>query len=245
MDTAKCSYCDNPIYWVNMCLDCLEDLRNYIKKPMKKKVLKTEKTNVVKEKVQYVSDWIKNTIHDRGCVLLNNIYVNKMVHIQCCCGSEHFKLMNNKKSSPLCKDCIKNYYKLNCKKINLKDPNYVKNKRRFTIKHSKTVYKMYTNGSNKYYDKVGYCGADLKRHIESNPDFLRCKEIGLSIDHIYPLSAFFDVGIDDPKVINHLSNLRPSTKSENSTKRDKYNKLDFYEWLKSIGYDTSNLIRLD
>jgi hypothetical protein len=71
---------------------------------------------------------------------------------------------------------------------------------------------------------LGYTKHDLIKNIEFQ--FL----IGMNwenygewhIDHIVPISYFFSVGVDDPKKINALSNLRPLWAKENLSKGKKH-----------------------
>jgi len=70
---------------------------------------------------------------------------------------------------------------------------------------------------------VGYSTVELKQHLEKQ--FVK----GMSwenygewhIDHIVPLSHFIKNGIDDPAIVNALTNLRPIWAKDNMAKSSK------------------------
>ena len=57
------------------------------------------------------------------------------------------------------------------------------------------------------------------------------------IDHIFPISAFFEHGITDLKLINHLENLQPLSQKDNNEKSAKYNTNQFKRWLSKVQAD--------
>lgn len=71
---------------------------------------------------------------------------------------------------------------------------------------------------------MGYKKEDLVNHIESIfEDGMSWDNYGeWHIDHIKPISAFLSEGVDDPKVINALSNLQPLWAFDNLSKGSKY-----------------------
>lgn len=54
------------------------------------------------------------------------------------------------------------------------------------------------------------------------------------IDHIIPVKAFVENGITDPRVVNHLSNLRPMLASENLSKSWKYDIDEFEAYMQKF-----------
>ena len=87
----------------------------------------------------------------------------------------------------------------------------------------------------RFEDVTGFSREDLVAWIESQ--FVEGMTWGnTSIDHIIPVVAFVDHGIDDLKVINHLSNLRPMFRLENISKGCRYNDVDFFSYLKTVNY---------
>jgi len=47
---------------------------------------------------------------------------------------------------------------------------------------------------------------------------------------------FFEHGVLDIKLVNHLDNLHPMNAGENLSKHDKYDKRAFFKWLNEHGY---------
>lgn len=84
-------------------------------------------------------------------------------------------------------------------------------------------------------DMLGYSPAALQEHITSHPNWDRVRTGRWAIDHIFPIQAFQDYGVDDIKLINCLENLRPLTQRENNQKRDRYDRAKFERWLKAKG----------
>ena len=70
---------------------------------------------------------------------------------------------------------------------------------------------------------LGYTKEDLRDHIEKKfKDGMSWENRGKwHIDHIVPIKHFLDNGIDDPKIINSLSNLQPLWAEENLAKSSK------------------------
>lgn len=79
---------------------------------------------------------------------------------------------------------------------------------------------------------LGYNALELRRHIQSHPNWDRCKKGVWHIDHIFPVKAFLDHNITSPKIINALDNLQPLPGPENLTKNDKYDLWAFKSWLR-------------
>lgn len=72
-------------------------------------------------------------------------------------------------------------------------------------------------------DLLGYTSFELVSHIEKQfkKGMSWDSRADWHIDHIVPISWFLNVGENDPKVINALTNLRPLWASENLEKSDK------------------------
>lgn len=82
------------------------------------------------------------------------------------------------------------------------------------------------------YEILGYTPQELVNHL----NIKELKDLdGMEIDHIFPIKAFVDYGITDPKIINALDNLQLITKEQNGPngKWDKYDKKEFHEYLKN------------
>lgn len=87
---------------------------------------------------------------------------------------------------------------------------------------------------------LGYDWNELREHIFNHPNWnLLQDKNAYHVDHIFPIQAFLDYGIKDPKIICALENLQPMDKGENMKKNRYYDKLKFEEYLKSKGiYDS-------
>lgn len=84
-------------------------------------------------------------------------------------------------------------------------------------------------------DLLGYSYKDLQKHITDHANYKKVKGGKWHIDHIFPIKAFVDFGIDDLKIINCLDNLRPITAEANLKKSACYNKCLFVKWLNKRG----------
>lgn len=103
--------------------------------------------------------------------------------------------------------------------------NRYKNDLRFRISSSiRGMLHRCFKGSDNYYMKLGFTFEQLKDRIEYNfKDGMNWDNYGeWVIDHKKPLSLFLKQGINDPKLINMLSNLQPLWKQENGSKGCKF-----------------------
>lgn len=121
------------------------------------------------------------------------------------------------------------------------DREYIELRRTMHIRYKSLIRNMLKSlnykKDNKSIDLVGYSSDELKNslNITSKEDL-----DGKHIDHIFPVSAFIQYGITDPKIINSLDNLQLLDATENMSKGDKYNKKDFEEYLKNKGVLNAN-----
>ncbi len=98
-----------------------------------------------------------------------------------------------------------------------------------------TLKKFNNNKTCKTEKMLGYSALDLKKFIENHPNWNNVKNKKWSIDHIFPIKAFWDYGISDPTIINGLDNLQPLCHNENVKKNCKYDVFLFEDWLKNKG----------
>lgn len=72
--------------------------------------------------------------------------------------------------------------------------------------------------------QLGYSHIELKNHLESLfKDGMSWDNYGeWHIDHIKPIKAFLDEGVDDPAIVNSLNNLAPLWAKENLSKGSSY-----------------------
>jgi len=149
-----------------------------------------------------------------------------------------FKLAYHKKYREANIENIRQYREANKKYLNEYDRAYRKERRRtdpeykLTIKMRRMLRRVIevTNETKKSstFKILGYTSSDLKSHIESQflPGMTWDNTDEWHIDHIYPISRFIKEGIEDPKIINSLENLRPMWKIDNLSKGN----LTFEEW---------------
>jgi hypothetical protein len=85
------------------------------------------------------------------------------------------------------------------------------------------------------FDMIGYTNIELREHLQITFD----KDLqGKHVDHIFPINAFYSMGITDPKIINALDNIQLLDAFENISKSDKYDQEEFEAYLttRNIGF---------
>jgi hypothetical protein len=83
---------------------------------------------------------------------------------------------------------------------------------------------------------LGYDWNDLKTYILNHPNWEKLSDkISYHVDHVFPVKAFLDYGIKDPKIICALENLQPLDKGVNMKKNRHYDKQEFEAYLRSKG----------
>lgn len=89
----------------------------------------------------------------------------------------------------------------------------------------KCIRRCMNNKTDRTHNILGYDKSELVARIESNflPGMTWNNYGEWHIDHIKPISAFIREGVKDPRIINHLSNLRPLWAFDNLSKGKKYN----------------------
>jgi hypothetical protein len=84
---------------------------------------------------------------------------------------------------------------------------------------------------------LGYSFEELQKHVYGHKNWGSVKNSLWHLDHIFPIRAFIDYGINDIKLINCLDNLQPLSCEENIKKNDNYSREEFEEWLKEREYE--------
>lgn len=82
---------------------------------------------------------------------------------------------------------------------------------------------------------LGYAPIELRKHIESFPEWNNLKNKNWHLDHIFPVIAFVKNKVTDIKLINSFDNIRPVLAEVNLKKNDKYDKNKFKFWLANRG----------
>jgi 5-methylcytosine-specific restriction endonuclease McrA len=78
---------------------------------------------------------------------------------------------------------------------------------------------------------LGYTPEQLQEHILNHPNMASLQGKEWHVDHIFPIQAFLDHGIEDLRLINALDNLQPLEGSENISKGDGYDTEQFLKWM--------------
>lgn len=170
----------------------------------------------------------------QGCKLVGH-YVNNYTPVQyiCSCGNESKIRLFALQKGQRCRSCNKNkgenHYKWNPNRDAVELLKVLQRRSRHLL-----LYSLKKTGQKKTYKKaymLGYSPAQLRSHLESFPDWTTLKLSEWHIDHIFPVKAFVDHGIQDIKLINCLENLRPVSASFNLKKNSSYDEQDFLIWL--------------
>lgn len=192
------------------------------------------KRSAARRRVSY--EYVCNYFQQEGCSLLEDEYKNATTKMQyiCTCGREATTTWSRFKNGSRCKRCwsereskermnpdreLVAFNKLVARRCNSMLRRVL---RGFSRKKSATSEKI-----------VGYSHRDLQNRLSTHPSFTALKDKKWVIDHVFPIKAFADHGIDDMKIINCLENLRPLSHSENAVKNDYYVECDFLYWVES------------
>lgn len=186
-------------------------------------------------------EYVYNCFKGQGCELLEKEYKNRNMKMKyrCSCGDINKITFSNFKQGRRCKKCGiakisgDNNYKW------IKDRKKVKENYKFRKKcHNllqRTLRKTNQRKTDKTYKLLGYDSSDLQNYIYNHSNWDIAKNKDFHLDHIFPIKAFLDYNIKDIKLINNLDNLQLLSKRENLSKRDKYDRKDFENWLISKG----------
>jgi hypothetical protein len=194
-------------------------------------------------KMQFKSDelllnkykkYIKVEIHDLK--ILRNFKEGRTgLQFKCACGEVVQKRPSEFKISQKCRKCA--YKNITGEKNHMwvADKNkmrmefLVRKKMGHFLRRPFEVSK--TNKNNKTFEILGYTNKDLINYMESFSTWEQLKNTKWVIDHIFPVKAFFDYKIYDPKIISCLENLQPMEFYENLKKGDNYCQSEFENWL--------------
>ena len=107
------------------------------------------------------------------------------------------------------------------------------------LRHCRKSFR--TNKTDRAHKVLGYTPRDLRKHLESHPNWPRIDRDGSwHLDHIFPIKAFLEHGVFDPKVINCLENLQPLPSKDNLSKSGTYSEKDFLGFLTRMGVKPSS-----
>jgi hypothetical protein len=186
---------------------------------------------------KYTTQYIANYFQEHECILIDE-YTNSCTPMEyiCKCGNKSKISWNNFKLGKRCKECRRtklsgenNYqWRQDRKQVNLE--RLFARKCYFAVRHTLKLFG--SKKTSKTNELLGYSLKDLEQHIINHPNWLNVKDKKWHLDHIFPIKAFVDIKLYNVKLVNDLDNLQPILGTDNISKNDKYNKKEFFEWLK-------------
>jgi hypothetical protein len=171
---------------------------------------------------------IKEIFSKQGCALLEENYKNNkqpMSYI-CVCGRESKICLSSFMQGRRCFECGKDKHRRPLAALNLLL------KRKCSTALRETFKATGQRKNTKSRALLGYGVVELRERITNHPNWEKVKDKKWHLDHIFPIKAFTEHGITDPKLINSLDNLQPLSAKDNLIKKDNYDEAHFLEWLK-------------
>ncbi len=181
---------------------------------------------------------LENKFKEHGYKLLS-VYKNckDPLDYKCSCGNISKISYSNFRKGQQCSECAilkrskENHWNWNPDREYMKLSKQIKDRSHLLVKRCL----QYTGGKkNKYTEEIlGYTKKELLEHLQTHINWERVKNTVWHIDHIFPMAIFIKYGIFDPKIINSLDNLQPLEASENCSKQDECDEIEFIEYLKT------------
>jgi hypothetical protein len=192
--------------------------------------------NAKRQKFSY--DYVRKFFEDHGCELLEGEYIDShtKMKFRCACGRISYKTFNDFHTRDRCPKCgiIRrsgaNHYMWKEDRKQLREYQVFRDRCYKLLRHA--LDQTGQSKTSKTYSMLGYTSGDLKRHIQSHPNWKNVKHGKWHIDHIFPIQAFVSHGIRDVSLINSLDNLQPLTSTQNISKSGNYSEDEFNKWLK-------------
>jgi hypothetical protein len=190
-------------------------------------------------------DEVKQYFYDQGCELLSDTYVNARTKLKyrCSCGKESEITFYSFKTGVRCWDCGREkvrqasigprHYSWIEDRESLKEYTIIRH-RCYSILRA-TLKAVGKNKQHRTHVLLGYTPLELKDRLEQHANWPMVKDQVWHVDHIFPIRAFVEYGIDDLGLINCLENLQPLGYKENIAKSDNYDASQFEAWLSSKG----------
>ena len=195
------------------------------------------------EKFKLKQSEVADIFEEQGCELIGEYSnANKPVAYRCRCGCLSKIRLSDFKISPRCKQCsIKARSGENHPNWN-SDRDLVKLNRKLHSKSHKALKRTLDALNEKKNDfksrLLGFTTSELYDHLSKFENWDSLKESNWHLDHVFPIKAFLDYGIDDVGLINSLSNIQPLSEEENLKKGDNYCSKEFEKWL--LNYSPRN-----
>lgn len=185
--------------------------------------------------------FVKNEFEKIGYNLLETEYINANTKMKYICDKGHKNEIrfNNLRRGNRCRKCWYNnsntgknshFWNPNREQVKL---NKLLQKRSRNILQ-RTLKYINQNKTDRTYKLLGFTTNQLKNKFISFKKWNIIKEQNWHIDHIIPIKAFVEYGVDDLKIINHLTNLQPLDKETNIQKSDKYRKKDLHKYMQNF-----------
>ena len=204
----------------------------------------------ITDKQRYTLEFVQDYFLNNNCKLLAKEYKNNktLMPYICSCGVESKIKFNDFKSGVRCKNC--GYQKISKENscLWIKDREYVNRIKYISRRCSRLINRCINLfgiiKTNHTCDLLRYKATELDNYIKNHSNYLytiqKTKETNdkFSIDHIFPIKAFFDYNLDKEEylwLINSLDNLQPMPLKENISKNDFYIKEEFEKWLFTKG----------
>ncbi len=189
------------------------------------------------ESLKHDLEFVVDVFEKAGCRLINTVYNNnqELLNYECVCGRKAKISFANFQFGHRCSLCRVDNMSGDKHHNWEPDRELLALKRKIRARsHTHIKHLLKRTGKNKLQKSVsilGYTQKQLREHLMSHPNWPLVKDGAWHIDHIFPVKAFLDHGIQDLKIINCLENLRPLTSTENLKKSGKYDKIAFLEWI--------------
>lgn len=167
-------------------------------------------------------------VYEKSCIVM---------HYRCSCGNLSKTNFNNFKRGRRCKECLRvkrsgpNNYQWIPDRIAKREYDLFKQR---CYKMLKIALNATGQKKNSRTEKMlGYTIKEFQERIKNHPNYLAVQNQRWHLDHIFPIKAFVDYGVDDVKIINGLDNLQPLLYNLNISKSGKYDSKQFEKWLLS------------
>lgn len=186
-------------------------------------------------------EYVKQFFIDNGCELLDNYEdSSKTMRYKCVCGKESTITWSRFKKGCRCVDCGLKKHSGDFHPKWIVDREEVVRRRRLRTRYRNMLHRTFDALDQKKSVKseklLGYTCKQLRDHIENHPNWAEISKGKWHIDHIFPIKAFLEHGIEDVSLINSLDNLRPMPAVDNWKKNDRYDVLSFCRWVEERGW---------
>lgn len=174
-----------------------------------------------------------------GCKFVSSEIKNRRTRMRyiCKCGDSTEAYWSNFQRYPNCKKCGNKKVSGENSHMWNEDREEVARRKRFRKTCERLIRRVMEATGGRKADRsaslLGYTPEQLQEHILSHPNMASLQGKEWHVDHIFPIQAFLDHGIEDLRLINALGNLQPLESTANIHKADTYDHRDFEEWVEA------------